>query len=112
MLPKPTAPAAATYWDLTVTLGTDAAETAEAVTNRLWELGAVGVVEEGTPGGAALRAFFPPGVERARSRRMSATTSAISRRSRCRARRGACGSRPFPTSPGPMPGATTFGRSR
>lgn len=63
MLPKPADPAAAAYWDLTVTLGTDAAETAEAVTNRLWELGAVGVVEEVTPGAAALRAFFPPGTD-------------------------------------------------
>lgn len=65
MLPKPADPAAAAYWDLTVTLGTDAAETAEAVTNRLWELGAVGVVEEVTPGAAALRAFFPPGTDAA-----------------------------------------------
>ena len=65
MLPKPAAPAAAAYWDLTVTLGTDAAETAEAVTNHLWELGAVGVVEEVTPGGATLRAFFPPGADAA-----------------------------------------------
>ena len=51
------------YLDLTVTLGADAPETTEAVTNRLWELGAVGVVEEGTPGAAALRAFFPPGAD-------------------------------------------------
>ena len=64
MLPKPAARAAAAYWELTVTLGATAAETAEAVTNRLWELGAVGVVEEVTPGAAAaLRAFFPPGAE-------------------------------------------------
>jgi ribosomal protein L11 methyltransferase len=62
-VPKPAAPPSATYWDLTVTLGTDAAETTEAVTNRLWELGAVGVVEEATPGAAALRAFFPPGAD-------------------------------------------------
>jgi ribosomal protein L11 methyltransferase len=62
VLPKPAALAAA-YWDLTVTLGTDAAETAEAVTNHLWELGAVGVVEEVTPPGATLRAFFPPGAD-------------------------------------------------
>jgi ribosomal protein L11 methyltransferase len=65
VLPKPADLAAAAYWDLTVTLGTDAAETAEAVTNRLWELGAVGVVEEVTPGAAALRAFFPPGTDAA-----------------------------------------------
>ena len=65
MLPKPADPAAAAYWDLTVTLGTDAVDTAEAVTNRLWELGAVGVVEEVTPGAAALRAFFPPGTDAA-----------------------------------------------
>ena len=63
MLPKPADPAAAAYWDLTVTLGSDAAETAEAVTNRLWELGAVGVVEERVGDAAALRAFFPPGTE-------------------------------------------------
>jgi ribosomal protein L11 methyltransferase len=64
VLPKPAAPAAVAYWEITVTLAATAAETAEAVTNRLWELGAVGVVEEETtPGTAALRAFFPPGVE-------------------------------------------------
>ena len=63
MLPKPADPAAAAYWELTVTLGADAAETAEAVTNRLWELGAVGVVEEVAVGGAMLRAFFPPGTD-------------------------------------------------
>ena len=63
MLPKPAATAAAAYWELTVTLAATAAETAEAVTNRLWELGAVGVVEETTAGAAALRAFFPPSTE-------------------------------------------------
>jgi ribosomal protein L11 methyltransferase len=64
VLPKPAAPAAPAYWELTVTLEAAAAETAEAVTNRLWELGAVGVVEEAPPGGgAALRAFFPPGAD-------------------------------------------------
>ena len=62
MLSKP-ADAAAPYWELTVTLGADAAETSEAVTNRLWELGAVGVVEEATEGAATLRAFFPPGTD-------------------------------------------------
>jgi ribosomal protein L11 methyltransferase len=65
VLPKPADPAAAAYWELIVTLGADAAETAEGVTNRLWELGAVGVVEEITPGAAALRAFFPPGTDAA-----------------------------------------------
>jgi ribosomal protein L11 methyltransferase len=59
--------AAAAYWELTVTLETGAEETVEAVTNRLWELGAVGVVEEAPPGVATLRAFFPPGTD-ARSR--------------------------------------------
>ena len=63
MLSKPADPAAPAYWELTVTLEADAAETAEAVTNRLWELGAVGVIEEATPGHAALRAFFPPGAD-------------------------------------------------
>jgi len=63
VLPKPAAPAATVYWELTVTLAATAAETAEAVTNRLWELGAVGVVEEETPGAAALRAFFPPSAD-------------------------------------------------
>jgi len=62
VLSKP-ADAAAPYWELTVTLGADAAETSEAVTNRLWELGAVGVVEEATEGAATLRAFFPPGTD-------------------------------------------------
>ncbi len=61
MLPTPADPAAAPYWELTVTLGTAAPETTEAVTNRLWELGAVGVLEEGP----ALRAFFPPGTDAA-----------------------------------------------
>jgi ribosomal protein L11 methyltransferase len=60
---KPAAPAAAAYWEITVTLTAPAAETAEAVTNRLWELGAVGVVEEAPLGAATLRAFFAPGVE-------------------------------------------------
>jgi ribosomal protein L11 methyltransferase len=63
VLPKPAAPAAAAYWELTVTLAASAAETAEAVTNCLWELGAVGVVEETTTDAAALRAFFPPSVD-------------------------------------------------
>jgi ribosomal protein L11 methyltransferase len=62
VLSKPADPAA-TYWELTVTLGADAAETSEAVTNRLWELGAVGVVEEDVAGAATLRAFFPPGTD-------------------------------------------------
>ena len=48
-----------------MTLGADAAETSEAVTNRLWELGAVGVVEEDAAGAATLRAFFPPGTDAA-----------------------------------------------
>jgi len=60
VLPKPAIPAAAVYWELTVTLAAAAAETTEAVTNRLWELGAIGVVEEAAPGRPALRAFFPP----------------------------------------------------
>lgn len=63
MLPTPPDPAAPAYWELTVTLEADAAETTEAVTNRLWELGAVGVVEEATLGAAAFRAFFPPGAD-------------------------------------------------
>lgn len=64
MPPKPTVQAA-DYWELIATLGADAAETTEAVTNRLWELGAIGVVEESAPGGATLRAFFPPGADAA-----------------------------------------------
>ena len=63
MLPKPADPAAPAYWELTVTLDPGAAETAEAVTNRLWELGAVGVIEEVTASAAALRAFFPPDID-------------------------------------------------
>jgi ribosomal protein L11 methyltransferase len=62
VLPKAADPAAL-YWELTVTLDAEAAETAEVVTNRLWELGAVGVVEESVLGRAALHAFFPPGAE-------------------------------------------------
>jgi ribosomal protein L11 methyltransferase len=64
VLSKPADPAAA-YWELTVTLAADAAETSEAVTNQLWELGAVGVVEEEAAGAATLRAFFPPGTDAA-----------------------------------------------
>jgi ribosomal protein L11 methyltransferase len=64
VLPTPADPAAA-YWELTVTLGTDAPETAEAVTNRLWELGAIGVVEETADRAVRLRAFLPPGSDAA-----------------------------------------------
>jgi ribosomal protein L11 methyltransferase len=53
------------YWELTVGLAAAAPETLEAVTNRLWELGAIGVVEEAATGGAVLRAFFPPGTSAA-----------------------------------------------
>jgi ribosomal protein L11 methyltransferase len=63
VLPKPAVPAAAAYWELTVTLAATATETTEAVTNRLWELGAVGVVEEAAPDVSALRAFFPPSAD-------------------------------------------------
>jgi ribosomal protein L11 methyltransferase len=62
VLPKAADPAAP-FWELTVSLAADAAETAEVIANRLWELGAVGVVEEVVSGGAMLRAFFPPGTE-------------------------------------------------
>ena len=45
------------YWELTVSLS---GELSEGLTNLAWELGALGVVEEVTPGsGARLRAFFP-----------------------------------------------------
>jgi len=45
------------YWELAVPAPD---EVAEALTNFLWELGALGVVEEQVAGGAAtLRAFFP-----------------------------------------------------
>ena len=63
---QPADPAASPYWELAVTLATDAVETSEAVTNHLWELGAVGVVEEVAPRGAAIRAFFPPGIDTVR----------------------------------------------
>jgi ribosomal protein L11 methyltransferase len=44
------------WWELTVPAAT---ETSEALTNFLWELGALGVVEEEAPGApACLRAFF------------------------------------------------------
>jgi ribosomal protein L11 methyltransferase len=47
----------ARYWELTVAIPTDASE---GLTNFVWELGALGVVEEEPPGGPArLRAFFP-----------------------------------------------------
>jgi len=49
--------AASRWWELTIAAS---AETSEALTNLLWEIGAVGVVEEEAPGTAArLRAFFP-----------------------------------------------------
>jgi ribosomal protein L11 methyltransferase len=45
------------YWELTVSVPPDASE---GLTNFVWELGAVGVVEEETePGRPRLRAFFP-----------------------------------------------------
>src|SRR5499427_5062019 len=45
------------YWELIVSVP---GELSEALTNLAWELGALGVVEEATPGtGARLRAFFP-----------------------------------------------------
>lgn len=45
------------YWELALPITDDASE---AVTNFLWEIGALGVVEEETPAtGARLRAFFP-----------------------------------------------------
>jgi ribosomal protein L11 methyltransferase len=59
VLPQAADPAAL-FWELTVTLAAQAGETAEVITNRLWELGAVGVVEEAVSSGATLRAFFPP----------------------------------------------------
>ncbi|HSE94187.1 MAG TPA: 50S ribosomal protein L11 methyltransferase [Methylomirabilota bacterium] len=47
----------AAYWELAVAVPPDAAE---PVTNFLWELGALGVVEEEMPGASPrLRAFFP-----------------------------------------------------
>jgi ribosomal protein L11 methyltransferase len=52
-----TAAGGAAYVELTVDAGEDAAE---ALTNFLWEQGAVGVVQEETPGAPPrLRAFFP-----------------------------------------------------
>src|SRR5437899_2017009 len=45
------------YWELTVGVGADLSE---GLTNLVWELGALGVVEEERPGrGPRLRAFFP-----------------------------------------------------
>src|SRR5213593_4409162 len=45
------------YWELTVEVPE---ETSEGLTNLVWELGALGVVEEETPGRRPrLRAFFP-----------------------------------------------------
>lgn len=48
----------AAYWELRVAVGDD---TAEGLTNFVWELGALGVVEEQAPESPAarLRAFFP-----------------------------------------------------
>ena len=45
------------YWELTVGVPADLSE---GLTNLVWELGALGVVEEEQPGQSArLRAFFP-----------------------------------------------------
>ena len=50
-------PESARYWELRLTIS---AESAEGLTNFLWEAGALGVVEEERPGEAPeLRAFFP-----------------------------------------------------
>lgn len=50
------------YWELSVSVPDDAAE---GLTNFVWELGALGVVEEESPGGAPrLRAFFADTPER------------------------------------------------
>src|SRR5436309_7676527 len=56
--PAPRRPAARIgYWELTIGVPR---ELSEGLTNRAWELGALGVVEEERPGsGATLRAFFP-----------------------------------------------------
>jgi ribosomal protein L11 methyltransferase len=48
------------YWALDVSLGPGAIEVAEAVTNFVWEAGAIGVVEEAGEETTGLRAFFPP----------------------------------------------------
>ena len=49
--------ASARYWELTLVVSAD---TAEGITNFLWENGALGVVEEERPGSRPeLRAFFP-----------------------------------------------------
>lgn len=63
MAPSSASPAVAAYWALVVTPGDEAHETVEAVTNFLWDAGALGVVEEATATGSTLRAFFPPGVD-------------------------------------------------
>jgi len=49
----------AEYWALVVSLTREAPHAAEAVTNFLWEAGAVGVVEEGEAEPVRVRAFFP-----------------------------------------------------
>jgi ribosomal protein L11 methyltransferase len=59
------------YWTVEVTLGAPASEEGEAVreavTNFLWEAGALGVVDEARGNGpgdpAVLQAFFPPGAD-------------------------------------------------
>jgi ribosomal protein L11 methyltransferase len=49
------------YWELTVAIPDDASE---GLTNFVWELGALGVIEEEASGGPPrLRAFFPDGTE-------------------------------------------------
>jgi ribosomal protein L11 methyltransferase len=58
---SPETAVAAAYWRVRVTLAPAAPEASEALTNFLWELGAVGVVEEVREPGAELGAYFPPG---------------------------------------------------
>jgi ribosomal protein L11 methyltransferase len=65
-----TTAADASYLEVAVDAG---AETSEALTNFLWELGALGVVEEAAPDAPGrLRAFFPGGEPRALAARVDA----------------------------------------
>src|SRR3989442_581102 len=91
------------YWELTVEVPEEASE---GVTNLVWELGALGVVEEEAPGRPPrLRAFFPKTTfaraleESVRDRRGAARRrSGSRRRRRSRRRRLRDGQR------GPQPG--------
>src|SRR5439155_893853 len=94
------------YWELTVAVPPDASE---GLTNFVWELGAVGVVEEETPAdGARLRAFFPDAADSEAVARSAAARRARSISARAPAfspspPRGSACPKSSPSTPIPTP---------